>query len=169
MVWLAEQGHHVVGSELSPIAIDDFFAGQSLTPNLENHRTLIEKRAGPYQLFQGDIFELTRQTIGDISAVYDRAAIVALPPDIQQRYAELLTALTPPNAYLFVISLSYDQSEIDGPPFSTPEDVVTQLFAANFDVVRIEHNHDALEGSKNLEQRGLTQLTESLYVLKRRG
>lgn len=169
MVWLAEQGHQVAGSELSAIAIDDFFAGQNLEPVNRSQGALIEKSAGPYRLWQGDVFELTRQDVGDIQAVYDRAAIVALPPDSQRRYAKLLAALMPPSAHLFLISLSYDQSEMDGPPFSTPANTITQLFSTEFDIVHAEHNDNALAGSKNLEQRGLTQLTESLYVLKRRG
>ncbi len=32
MVWLAQQGHRVIGAELSELAIDDFFAERGLDP-----------------------------------------------------------------------------------------------------------------------------------------
>ena len=33
MIWLAEQGHQVIGVELSPIAVGDFFRENGLRPN----------------------------------------------------------------------------------------------------------------------------------------
>lgn len=169
MVWLAEQGHHVIGAELSPIAIDDFFAGLSLSPTVKNTPQFVSKSAGPYCLWQGDALALTRHDIGEIAAVYDRAALVALPSNMRNAYADVLADLLPAGAYLFLINLSYDPSEMDGPPFSISDGDIETLFAQNFEITCRIRNSDALIESQNLKERGLTSLTESLYLLKRRG
>nr|MCH9765947.1 thiopurine S-methyltransferase [Alphaproteobacteria bacterium] len=100
-------------------------------------------------------------------AVYDRAALVALPPHMQNAYVRKLEELLPDGAVIFLISLQYSQGEIKGPPFSTPTTVIENLFAPMFDISACTQR-DALETSQNLKKRGLTALTESLYVIKRR-
>lgn len=168
MVWLAHQGHHVVGAELSPIAIDAFFSNVDLVPDVTEHGALTLKSAGPYTIWQGDIFDISPQAIAPIDVIYDRAAVVALPGDIQNQYARFLGRCAPPGSKVFLISLSYDQQEMEGPPFSTPQTRVTQLFADEFTIEEIAHNPDALEDSENLKTRGLTHLTETLYILTRK-
>lgn len=170
MIWLAEQGHRVIGSELSPIAIDDFFSGVGLSPKQTASETdgLILESSGPYEIWQGDVFSLSDKTLKPISAVYDRAALVALPADMQVRYADLLSQLMPPKAKLFLISLEYDDKEMDGPPFSTPADRVEALFSTTHAIKRVSEKRDALSESDNLAKRGLTQLTESLFILTRK-
>lgn len=168
MIWLAKQGHHVVGAELSPVAVDGFFEDLSLTSNKQTQGGLVSKTAGPYELWQGDVFELTRQDVGNIAAIYDRAALVALPSDLQVQYANLLTDLLPVGGHIFLVSLSYSPSEMKGPPFSISTAVVEKLFSAHYDIVCRTRNSDALNDSQNLKQRGLTALTEILYLLTRR-
>jgi len=168
MVWLAEQGHNVVGAELSSLAIDSFFDGLNLTPTVQDNTGLTLKTAGPFKLWEGDVLELTRSDVGAIAAVYDRAALVALPPDIQTSYAKLLTQLMPAGSQIFLISLCYDQKEMNGPPFSISEEKIERLFAKHFEITCRTTNSDALDDSQNLKQRGLTTLTESLYILTRR-
>lgn len=85
MVWLAEQGHRVVGAELSELAVDEFFAERGLAPTVRTVGNFTVKAAGPYELWCGDIFELPREAVADVAGVYDRAALIALPPDLQQR------------------------------------------------------------------------------------
>ncbi len=168
MIWLAERGHKVVGAELSPIAVDGFFADLDLTPKVENNTGLELKTAGPYRIWQSDVLELTRCDVGEIDSIYDRAALVALPPDMQANYAHLLTHLLSVGGQLFLVSLSYDQNEMKGPPFSISNETIQRLFAKHFEIVHRTTNSDALGESQNLKERGLTALTESLYILTRR-
>lgn len=168
MTWLAAQGHKVIGSELSPIAVDAFFKDQGLTPQVEPHGALVHKSADAYHLWQGDILQLTPAHVGTIAAVYDRAALVALPTEMQWRYTALLATLMPAGGKLFLISLSYDQGEMDGPPFSMPAETIRSLFADKFDIDHVNTNPEALEESGNLKKRGLSKLTETLQILTRR-
>ena len=80
MVWLAQQGHRVIGAELSQRAIDDFFAERGLAPTTRASGSFTVKSAGPYELWCGDFFDLPREAVAGVAGVYDRAALIALPP-----------------------------------------------------------------------------------------
>ena len=45
-------------------------------------------------IFVGDIFKLTRKALGSIDAVFDRAALVALPEEMRARYASHIADIT---------------------------------------------------------------------------
>jgi thiopurine S-methyltransferase len=117
----------VVGSELSAIACHDFFAEaglnviQSAYPEhvLYSHKNL--------NLWQGDFFTLPQDAIEDISLIYDRAALIALPIELRKQYVQKLRCYLP-NATLLLISLEYPQAEKAGPPFSVNEAEIHQLF-----------------------------------------
>lgn len=127
LAWLAAQGHQVVGVELSPVACAAFFAERGITPE--------QRVLGPYtswegegiQLLQGDIFDLTD---ADFDAVWDRAAMIALPPAIRARYAPHVQARLREGGVGLLVTMSYDQAKKDGPPFSVPDDEVRGYYAA---------------------------------------
>lgn len=166
MAWLAGEGHRVVGCELAEVAVDAFFAEQGLEPSVEQVGAHVVKRAGPYEIWCGDIFELPAAATADAAAVYDRAAFVAFPPSIQKRYAVKLMELTPEHAPILLVALAYDQSEATGPPFSTGLQTVIFAFGPGFRLTLLE-SRDGLERSQNLKKRGITRLAESVYRLDR--
>src|SRR5690606_23041648 len=69
------------------------------------------------------------EDVGTITAFYDRAAIVALPPELRPRYAEHLRTLAGEGAPGLVITFEYPQERMAGPPFSVPEDELRRHFA----------------------------------------
>jgi thiopurine S-methyltransferase len=167
MVWLAEQGHRIIGVELSPVAVDAFFAEQELQPTTRVSGPFMIKEAGPYTIWCGDIFTLPASVTRDVAAVYDRAALVAFPPDMQPAYAAKLAQLTPSGVPTVLVGLAYRQGEISGPPFSTPLPQVAMLFGPTHTLAIVEAR-DGLEQSQNLKSRGVTWLEESLYILRRK-
>jgi thiopurine S-methyltransferase len=80
MGWLRSQGHPVLGVELSPRAVSDFFSESGLEPEWRRHRKLRVAEAGGVRIHQGDFFDLTAEDLAGVGAVYDRAALIALPP-----------------------------------------------------------------------------------------
>lgn len=94
MLWLAEQGHEVVGVELSPVAVEAFFRENGLKARKQRMGNFVRWRAGRISVWCGDYFRLTRQQLGRIDAVLDRAALTALPEDIRGAYLEQLMSLT---------------------------------------------------------------------------
>lgn len=125
--WLHAQGFHVVGAELSEIAIRQLFDEMGLKPNVSTSGALTHFSANRMDIFVGDIFDLTADQLGPVNAVYDRAALVALPPDLRTRYSSHVPHLTA-TAQQLVITFEYDQSLMDGPPFSLGHAVVRGYF-----------------------------------------
>ena len=120
LLWLEEQGNEVVGVELSDIAAQAFFAEHGL----DHERTegpLTEYRAigRRVTLYCGDYFEFHET---GFDAHYDRGALVALDADLRPRYARHTDSLLTDDAEQLVITVRYDQSICDGPPFSISED-----------------------------------------------
>lgn len=122
--WLAARGHAVVGVELSPIACAAFFAERDLSPVVTPEGPFTAWRAGEVTILQGDVFDLT----GTFDAVWDRAALIALPPDVRARYAPHVRARLAPGAPLLLVTLDYDASRHDGPPFAVTEAETRALY-----------------------------------------
>lgn len=164
MTWLAAQGHRVIGVELSPLAVDDFFREQGVQADTRTVGPFMVRTAGPITIWCGDIFDLPAEAVEDVAAVYDRAALVAFPSSLQARYVKMLQTLVPA-APILLISLAYPEGQIAGPPFPTPLTQVTELFASAYSIGILE-TRDGLARSPNLRERGITALDEAAYVLR---
>lgn len=131
--WLLDQGFRVVGVELSELAVQQLFANLSLTPEIENVGALRRYRAPGLDVLVGDFFALSPDLVGEIDAVYDRAALVALPPAMRDQYAAHLTRLAA-GASQLLVSFAYDQHAMPGPPFCVPGDEVTGHYGAEYHI-----------------------------------
>lgn len=167
MTWLAQHGHDVVGAELSEIAVKDFIAEQVLTyVTVDEESGFKIFSSGRYELWCGDFFALNRDDV-NAAAAYDRAALVAMPPELQPRYAAKLAELMPPSSQVLLIGLDYDPREMQGPPFNIPQAGVRTLFEKDFEITLLEAR-DGLTRSEHLKKRGITRLEEATYLLRRR-
>ena len=135
--WLRAQGYRVAGAELSELAVRQLFDDLGETPDIVNSGALKQYRTEGIDIFVGDIFELTAQALGPVDAVYDRAALVALPAEMRPDYAQHVAAVTA-NAAQLLISFDYDQSVMAGPPFSVPSSEVSRLYAVTHAPVLVE-------------------------------
>jgi thiopurine S-methyltransferase len=167
MVWLAANGYRVVGVELSPIAVRDFFAAQQVTPVVERHGALERHAVDSLELWCGDVFDLTPALLGDIDAIFDRAALVALPPALRQRYAAQLVALSGRSTQMLLVTMEYDQAQMPGPPHAVPEAEVQALYGATHAIELLERN-TALADFPKFAQRGVSALAEAVYHLRPR-
>lgn len=167
MVWLAERGHDVIGTELATIAVDQFFAERSRTPAAVVEGDFTIKRAGPFEIWCGDHLNLDPAATRRIGGVFDRAALVAMPRVMQKAYADQLAALTPSGIPVLLVSLDYDPSLMDGPPFPISPRRIEELFGQTFRITLLE-KRDGLSMSRNLQKRGLTWLDECAWKLVRR-
>ena len=129
--WLLTRGVQLTGIELSEIAVRSLFDELSLEPTVTQHADLKLFSADNLQIWVGDFFALQPGQLGTVHAVYDRAALVALPGDMRSRYTRHLTALTG-HASQLLITFSYDQSAMQGPPFSLSVDEVQQHYATTY-------------------------------------
>ncbi len=118
LAFLASRGHDVVGVEIVEDAVRAFFTEHGVTPVVTPRDGLAEYRAGSITIFAGDVFATTREILGEIDAVYDRAALIALPPELRPRYVDHLRTLVAPGTPGLLIALEYEQGRMAGPPFS---------------------------------------------------
>jgi thiopurine S-methyltransferase len=168
LIYLRRMGYRVVGSELSPLAVEQFYAEHGLEPQVAERDGMQVWEAADITLIQGDFFDLDRSLLPDIAAVYDRAALVALPPERQPMYARRIMALAPESAPILLITLEYAQPDMPGPPFSTPAAQVERCFGARYPLERLEAR-DALQDNPGLRARGLAALTEVAWRLRAAG
>ena len=166
MAWLASQGHRVLGVELSQLAVEQFFAEHGLSPGPEQTRYGSHYRAGGIELIVGDAFGLDADLLRDCTAVFDRAALIALPPELRTLYASELYARLPTGCRGLLVTLEYPQAEKAGPPFSVPEDEVHSLYDQDWEVELLEHRPIPPDHPGFVA--GVSRLDTAVYALRRR-
>ena len=167
LMWLASQGLRVLGVELSEQAVEAFFSEQNLTPRTTERGVFKVYQAGLIEIWCGDFFALGADALGDCVALYDRAALIALPPLMRARYAEHLNNLLPSGCLGLLITLDYDQALKAGPPFAVPDEEVRVLLGARWGLEVLEEQ-DILGQSWKFVQDGVTRLEERVYQLIKR-
>ena len=135
---LAELGHTVIGVELSPIGVAAFFDEAGEQADVDEGAALPRHAAGRISIYQGDFFALGPSEVAGVSAVFDRAAQIALPPDMRRRYAQHLCEILPSGTRTLLIALEYDQSLVDGPPFCVSQAEIGELYGAHATIEEIE-------------------------------
>ena len=129
MIYLTSLGHQVIGVELSDIACREFF--------LENKIAFTEKSIPGFVVFEseqitlycGDFFVLPQNVWKEITGIYDRAALVALPADIRKKYAAEIASKSPKGSEILLITFEYGEDTIQGPPFSVSEAELKNIYA----------------------------------------
>lgn len=168
LAWLAAQGHEVVGIELSPLAVTAFFAEQRLKPVVDEQATFTRHRAGRIDILCGDYFDIGVEDVGAVTAWYDRAALIALPETMRQRYVRHTAKLLPAGARGLLITLDYEPPMASGPPFSVSAAEVRTRYARDFTVASIERN-EILSREPRFRERGITAMHEQVHALTRSG
>jgi thiopurine S-methyltransferase len=164
--WIAGQGFEVVGIELSSIAIEAFFAENSLDFERVETDRFAQYKSANITLLQGDFFDLKQDDLINCQLVYDRAALIALERHDRPRYYDHMLSIVPASCDMLLISLEYDQTEMQGPPFSVPNEEIIQRYRDAFSI-------HALETSNIIDERprwrkvGLSALQESVFSLTR--
>lgn len=156
--WLMDQGYAVAGAELSEIAVEALFAEMALTPEITRTGDLKRYSAPGIDIFAGDMFAMTPAMLGHVTAVYDRASLVALPRDVRARYAPFLVALSGGAPHL-LIAFDYDASTVNGPPFPVPEAEIRAIYPEGTQVTALADT-DARGGIK-----GVTPAREQVWHL----
>jgi len=121
--WLNTQGYNIVGVELIETAVIELFEEMSVSPQIEENSQFKIYQHNGITIFVGDFFQLTQSLLGPVDAIYDRAALVALPKLMRIDYVQHLIKITN-MANQLLICFEYDQSKMGGPPFSINEDEI---------------------------------------------
>lgn len=168
MIWLAEQGCDVRGVEVSASALREF---RDLYPSTftvsESHGFTIYK-SEKMELWEGDFLKFPATAISSPDLVYDKAAMVALPPEMRPAYSRKVLELCCKKTKILLQTFDYVQEEMNGPPFSVTEKEVQNHFGDHFELT-LMHEQSKLELLNKFRRRGLTsKLKEKLYLLEPR-
>jgi thiopurine S-methyltransferase len=144
--WLLSHGYRVAGSELTKIAVEQLFSKLGIEPNIAVIDQISRYSSNDIDIFVGDIFGLSRSMLGQVDAIYDRAALVALPEPVRDRYAAHLIRITD-RAPQLLITFDYDQRLLDGPPFSVSDEEVGRHYRESHDL-RLLASEDVKGGLK---------------------
>lgn len=165
IAWLARQGFQVVGIELSDIAIKDFFSEQELEYQQSESDRFIIRKSGNICLLEGNFFDLKSTDLGNCKLVYDRAALIALDATPRLRYIEKMQSIIGESTDMMLITLDYNQAEMDGPPFAVSPAEVKRHYEQRFQIDQLQQTQ-ILDESPRWRKKGLTSLIETVYCLR---
>lgn len=166
MVWLRAQGYRVLGIELIQRAVRDFFAENGIDTTVSKQPPFERWEADGISIWCGDFFDLTAADVKDITGLYDRASLIAFPPEVRPRYVAKLGELLQPGVESLLITVSYPQQQMPGPPFAVSEDEVRKLYADKF-AVEVLHTQDILAKEPRFRERGLTRMEAQAFRARR--
>ena len=158
--WLLGQGYRVAGAELSKLAITELFNELALVPEITAIGALTRYSARDIDVFVGDIFAVSAEYLGPVNAIYDRAALVALPAQMREQYTRHLVNITDAAPQL-LITYEYNQAQMDGPPFSVSADEVKKHYGAVYQIQSVASS-DVAGGMK-----GKVAATETAWLLQK--
>lgn len=166
LLWLEEHGLDVIGVEFVESAVLDFFRENNLSwdeTEQYGHRCL-SARGRNIRIFVTDFIQLANDYKGEpIAALYDRAALVALPADMRPPYVEACKKLLSESPKGLLVSMSYEPATMEGPPFSVPNTEVEQLWGGRLKQVE---EVNMLASMPRAVASGVQSLNEYLWVFR---
>lgn len=170
MRWIAEQGGNVIGVEISEIAAQQFFNNLNKTPKITSFASFKIYASENISIWCGDFLKLPDRKMPVFDLIYDKAALVALPSRMRQNYVKKIISLTGQHTSILLHGFSYNQHEMNGPPFSVPENEVKTLYGDEFFLTILQRNFINTEKYQKFKKRGLgSHFIEYLLLLSKKG
>ena len=164
LLWLLSLGYQLVGVEISPLAVESFFSENNLQARITDCGNFQCWEVDGLSIYLGNFFDLSSLQLAGCTAIYDRAALIALPPEMRQQYVRHLKKIAPELAHTLLVTLEYEQHAMSGPPFSVDKNEVHNLFGDTCDI-ELLFAEDILQTNDNFRERGLSSLMEKVYRL----
>lgn len=161
LLWLASLQFKVIGVELSPLAIEQLINEYDLKTEVRDMDSFSVYSMRNLHIICGDYFELTAKHLGKVDFVYDRAALIALPHEMRQKYIAHMQTLIPNSVSTLLIALDYPQEQMSGPPFAVSEDEVREYY----NKATLLESVDVLQDSKKFSDRGVNSLIENVWYV----
>jgi thiopurine S-methyltransferase len=164
LIWLRSQGYQVTGIEISPGAVSDFFKENNLKPKITQRGKLERWEADGIAILLGDFFHLSAADLASCDAVYDRASLIALPIEMRGDYVEHCFKVLPANIPILLVTLQYQQNDMNGPPFSVTPEEVENHYSHQRQITHL-HSEEILHLLPGFRKKGLSALAENIFLL----
>lgn len=166
MIWLADQGFHVIGAELSLIACQDFFKELNVIPKITQYNKFEKYQYKNIELFCGDFFELTRLDFPVVKAVYDCKALIALPSELREKYIKQIVNCL--GSKINILLLTRETTcNVSPPPFPVSKKEVEDLYNLYFNVELLK-SLQITEIPERLVKKGYRNITECVYLISQK-
>ncbi|NVJ65705.1 MAG: thiopurine S-methyltransferase [Gammaproteobacteria bacterium] len=162
-IFLAQHQIYSTAVEFNPKAVEAFIKENKLAPKKSETDNGVQFQLANFEVWLADFFALTSEEIGLFSQVFDRAALVALPEDLRQRYAKHLASMLKPQAKIFMVTMDYDPEQMDGPPFHINQSQL-QTYFPSAEIVEIDR-HSLINNHPRWKELELSFLDEVLYQI----
>jgi len=118
MLYIMNQGFSVVGVEISEIGVRQFFSENNLAYKITKVDDFDLYSTENLEIYCGDFFALTSKHLNNVKSVFDRKSLIALEPEVRQKYVKHLNDIISLGARILLVTLQYPQYQMSGPPFS---------------------------------------------------
>ena len=162
LCWLTTKTKKVIGVELVSKAVQDFFVENNIDYLVQQNETLQKFISKSIDIYLGDFFDLNPEQTSSFKAIYDRASIVAIEKPERREYIDHLISFLDPAGRILLITLEYNQNQMEGPPYSVPAEVIERLFAP-WGSLKLLETCDILDD--RFRNKGLTRLLEHVFLI----
>ena len=166
MIYLSEMGYSVIGVELSPVGVERFFVDNNLQYSVSEIDNFVIYQSDRIKIYCGDYFSLNAEHLSSVSAVYDRASLIALDLNLREKYAQHLTAIIPLDVRILLLTLIYPQHQMSGPPFSVSNSEVESLFSSAFKYRQL-HCFNDIDNEPKFLRAGVDYVESVAYLLQK--
>ena len=166
MIYIMNQGFSVVGVEISEIGVRQFFSENNLTYKITKVDDFDLYSSENLEIYCGDFFSLTSKHLNNVKAVLDSKSLIALEPDLRQKYAKHLNDIISLGVRILLVTLNYPQHQMSGPPFSVDKSEVESLFSMAFESQELRSFND-IENESKLTRAGVDYINNAAYYLRK--
>ena len=139
MIYMEAKGAEVVGVEISEKAILDFFSDHRRQYEISNYAEFKIYSSQHIKLWQGDFLKYPEQK-SEFNLIYDKAALVALPPGKRPSYADKLANLAGPKYKILLHHFIYPSRRCQGRHLVSAGKEIDSYFSDRFSSHLLEEN-----------------------------
>jgi len=162
MLWLADQGHTIVGVEVAKQAIESFFTENNLTFTVESVKMAASgEPAEVYKckekmitIFCCDLFTFKEEDVGGkFDAIWDRGSLSAIVPsagDRGKRYTKKMHSLLAYDGNYMLESHYYEIDRGIRPPASISNELRNEIYGEDFTIKELDVDRQGEDPNRSL-------------------
>jgi len=162
--YLLSNGYRVIAAEMVEIAVKQLFEELQLTPNVSAWKEGLCYQSGALTVYVGNFFDLSVEDCAGVDAIYDRAALVAMPHKRQSEYCRHLGLITQ-HAKCLLSTLTFDQNTVEGPPFSISMEQLHRYYADRYTIECLKET-ETIDEEPTFQAKGLKSVIRRAFLLK---
>lgn len=146
LICIRDMGFKVCGLELSEIAVQAFFTENNIEFETREQAGFVYYESPEISIICGDFYSLNADITGKFDAVFDRASLIAMPPDMRAQYAGIMKRVCPEGCKTLLVALEYEPGVVNAPPFVVTKEEIEKLYSDWCQVTELERADSTVKG-----------------------